>query len=79
MKHQYELKLSPNHHLILTTTILTDILTANSSKTLFNSTISDNNFQDKHTYKIHLKAIESSITQNLIKDASTQLYIDNVI
>ena len=70
MKHRYELKLSPYHHLILTTTILTDILTANNS---------DNNFQDKHTYKIHLKALESSITQNLIKDASTQLYIDNVI
>ena len=70
MKHRYELKLSPYHHLILTTTILTDILTANNS---------DNNFQDKHTYKIHLKALESSITQNLIKDASTQLYIANVI
>ena len=70
MKQDYELKLSPYHHLILTTTILTDILTANNS---------DNNFQDKHTYKIHLKALESSITQNLIKDASTQLYIDNVI
>ena len=70
MTHHYELKLSPYHHLILTTTILTDILTANNS---------DNNFQDKHTYKIHLKALESSITQNLIKDASTQLYIDNVI
>ena len=70
MKQDYELKLSPYHHLILTTTILTDILTANNS---------DNNFQDKHTYKIHLKAIESSITQNLIKDASTQLHIDNVI
>ena len=70
MKQDYELKLSPYHHLILTTTILTDILTANNS---------DNNFQDKHTYKIHFKALESSITQNLIKDASTQLYIDNVI
>ena len=70
MKQDYELKLSPYHHLILTTTILTDTLTANNS---------DNNFQDKHTYKIHLKALESSITQNLIKDASTQLYIDNVI